>query len=107
MSYETQGLTVTFVGGEEKKTERYSVRILRGTVMKKYGETMKEQVMEFAFSNKNMDKLDGLKKGDVVSVKWDIDSREYNGRVYTNLNGWAVDKNGSSKNTEEEQDLPF
>lgn len=106
MSYETQGLTVTFVGGEEKKTERYSVRVLRGTVSKQYGETVKEQVMEFAFSNKNMAKLDGLKKGDVVNVKWDIDSREYNGRVYTNLNGWAVDK-GAAKAKKEEDDLPF
>jgi ribosomal protein L3 len=116
MSYETQGLKVTFIGKEDKKSDRYSIRVLRGTITKNYGEQSKEQVMEFTFANNNMEKLNRIKVGDSVTVKWDVDSREHEGRVYTNLRGWYVGVEGNNTGVpadpfvgqnEVKDDLPF
>ena len=44
------------------------------------------------------DKVDQYKLvvGDVVNVSVDLESREYNGRWYTEARAWKVEKNGSS-----------
>lgn len=44
------------------------------------------------------DKIDQFKfeEGDLVTVHFDIDSREYNGRWYTNIRAWKVDSNDST-----------
>jgi hypothetical protein len=34
---------------------------------------------------------------DVVNVSFDVESREYNGRWYTNIRAWKVDKNGAAQ----------
>jgi len=41
------------------------------------------------------DKIDqyALKEGDVVNVFFDVESREFNGRYYTDVKAWRVDKN--------------
>ena len=33
---------------------------------------------------------------EVVNVSFDIDSKEYNGRWFTNIRAWKVDKNGAA-----------
>jgi len=42
------------------------------------------------------DKIDqfGLKEGDLVNVSVDLESREYNGRWYTEARAWKLDKVG-------------
>lgn len=44
------------------------------------------------------DKIDqfALKQGDTVEVAVDLESREYNGRWYTDVKAWKVSKRGSS-----------
>jgi len=44
------------------------------------------------------DKIDqfGVREGDEVNVAVDLESREYNGRWYTEARAWKVDKSGSS-----------
>lgn len=44
------------------------------------------------------DKIDqyNLKTGDMVSVSVDLESREYNGRWYTEARAWKLEKEGSS-----------
>ena len=41
------------------------------------------------------DKIDqyALNEGDDVTVFFDVESREYNGRYYTDVKGWRVDRN--------------
>ncbi len=41
------------------------------------------------------DKIDKfpLSMGDVVNVSFDVESREYNGRWYTSIRAWKVEKN--------------
>jgi hypothetical protein len=49
------------------------------------------------------DKVDmgSLKTGDMVDVSFDVESREYNGRWYTDVKAWKVvsKKSGSTGNT--------
>jgi hypothetical protein len=44
------------------------------------------------------DKIDqyNLSVGEVINVAVDLESREYNGRWYTEARAWKVDKNGTS-----------
>jgi single-strand DNA-binding protein len=44
----------------------------------------------FELMGKVLEKMKPLHKGDVVKVSFNIKSREYNGRSYTNLNAWNV-----------------
>lgn len=37
-----------------------------------------------------------LNVGDVVTLSFDIESREYNGRWYTGIRGWKADKEGAA-----------
>ena len=104
---------VVHVGTAQQKTEKFSLRPLRIVTQKKYGETVKDITYEFTFTNKNMEKLDRLVKGDEVTVDFEIESREYNGRVYSELRGWKVNvlanAGGGSKAAQsaDNDDLPF
>lgn len=44
------------------------------------------------------DKIDQFKfeKGEMVTVHFDIDSREYNGRWYTNIRAWKVENKSTT-----------
>lgn len=48
------------------------------------------------------DKIDqyNLKEGDMVSVSVDLESREYNGRWYTEARAWKLEKEGNSGNND-------
>lgn len=67
-----------------------------------------------------------LNVGDVVTLSFDIDSREYNGRWFTSIRGWKAEKDGAAPistptqsnpgdvppppeftTTDESDDLPF
>ncbi len=39
-----------------------------------------------------VDLLSGLKAGEEVEVSFNVESREYNGRWFTNVNAWKIDK---------------
>jgi hypothetical protein len=57
------------------------------------------------------DKLDNCPKvGDIVTSHLNIESREFNGKWYTNVGAWRIDKgndNETPKVDEESQNLPF
>jgi hypothetical protein len=44
-----------------------------------------------------------VKEGQEVVVSFDAESREYNGRYYTNLNAWKVSPAGSTPSTQPTQ----
>ncbi len=62
-----------------------------------------------------------LKQGAMLTISFDVESREYNGRWYTDVKAWKVEPAGSSTNDagpidqphfeegqmEEKDDLPF
>ena len=59
----------------------------------------------------NIRKLESIKLGDNLSCNVNISSREYNGKYYHNIDGWAcaISSDKSSKDSEEltNDDLPF
>ena len=46
--------------------------------------------------------LAGLKEGDEVKVFIDVESREYNGRWYTDVKAWKLEKMGASPDAPQE-----
>ena len=49
-----------------------------------------------------------LNIGDVITLSYDIDSREFNGRWYTDIRGWKAEKEGAAapQQTVPAQDFP-
>jgi hypothetical protein len=52
------------------------------------------------------DRIDqfGIKQGDTVNVSVEIESREYNGRWYTEVKGWKINKSGTGASEEYNQE---
>jgi hypothetical protein len=44
--------------------------------------------------------------GDVVTLSFDIESREYNGRWYTGIHGWKAEKDGATPVSMPTQSIP-
>lgn len=85
-------------------------------------ETLGQFPKRCVFTVFGSDKIDNfaLMKGEVVTVKLDIDAREYNGRWYNDIKAWAVERDArpsqpqgnqayypNKQTVHEESDLPF
>jgi hypothetical protein len=78
----------------------------------KSGEYSNDLAIDF-FGDDKIDLITGLKKNQEVTVHLNLKSREYNGKWYTNVNGWKVEA-GEAKAEEPvreavdaSDDLPF
>ncbi len=47
-----------------------------------------------------------LNVGDVVTLSFDIESREYNGRWFTSIRGWKAEKDGAAPISTPTQSIP-
>ncbi len=72
--------------------------------------------MLFAFQIFGAEKVDNFLKynntGDLVTVKWNVQTNEYQGKYYTSLQAWRVDTVSKSEDQEqaapiESEDEPF
>jgi hypothetical protein len=83
-------------------------------VIQQFGEYGKE-VCVTAFGDKALQSLSKFIVGDTIDVKVNVESREFNGKYYTNLNGhWWANKNAdkianetADNFTKNNNDLPF
>lgn len=50
------------------------------------------QICLSAFGDSKIATFDGINPGDVIKVSVDIQSREYNGRWYTDVSPWRVER---------------
>jgi hypothetical protein len=55
----------------------------------------------FTLFGDKVDLLDGLKAGTEVEVSFNLESREFNGRWFTNVNAWKIDKASDEMNLPE------
>ncbi len=46
----------------------------------------------FALFNDKLSLLDGLQPGQEVNVSFSVESREFNGKWYHNINAWKIDR---------------
>lgn len=63
-------------------------------------ETINEQYpRKLCFEVFGSDRLEqfAIKQGEVMTVSFDIDAREYNGRWYNQIRAWKVDRNVASQ----------
>lgn len=54
------------------------------------------QHIKLQFVQDNVDKLDGINPGDTVTVQFDLRGSEHNGRFYTDLQGWRIDRDAAA-----------
>ena len=54
----------------------------------------------------NIDTLNAFKTGDIMHVNMDVESREYNGRWFTNVKAWRIEKKQDSSGPQGGQDNP-
>ncbi len=52
------------------------------------------QLVKFQAVQDRCAALDGFQEGDRVKVSFDLRGREWNGKYFTNLNAWRIDKAG-------------
>jgi hypothetical protein len=55
----------------------------------------------FTLFGDKVDLINGLNPGEEVEVSFNVESREYNGRWFTNVNAWKVEKAGAEANIPE------
>jgi hypothetical protein len=109
------------VGAEIVKSDKFKVRQL---VVKDDSNPQYPNYVEFQFSNKNCDKLNGINPGDEITVDYNLRGREWTSptgevKYFNTLDGWKVEVHSrytpSSApapvqqfvNPNEPQDLPF
>ena len=65
------------------------------------------------FGQEKIDRLNAVEVGDSIDIEFNLQCREHNGKYYTNLDAWKVEKAGTPpppttpKVDEESDDLPF
>tara|TARA_R110000737_G_scaffold256804_1_gene265519 strand:+ start:754 stop:1065 length:312 start_codon:yes stop_codon:yes gene_type:complete len=55
----------------------------------------------------NINKLQAIKLGDIISCNVNLSSREFNGKYYHNIDGWSCSLNGNNLEAAAKDDLPF
>ena len=89
MSYEMQG-TVKVLMDEEELSNNFRKREV---VIDTGGEY--PQMIKVEFLKDRISQLDGLSAGDSVTVHFDLRGREWNGKYFSNVVGWKLDKGAS------------
>lgn len=80
---------VTKLLPEVKINDEFSKRIL---VLTTPDEGFGPKLVAIDFINKRMEQLDFCQKDQMVEVFFNVTSREYQGKYYTNLAGWRIKK---------------
>lgn len=105
------------VSNTEQKSAKFAIRTFIIETKDKY-----PQLLEFQLINNNTFIIDPFSAGDEVDVFFNLNGREYNGRVYNSLQAWKIEGEPKSitneskpeenapqttTETKEDGDLPF
>jgi hypothetical protein len=85
MSLQVTG-KITHIGDVEVVSEKFSKRTF--VIEVQDGAFAKNIAMQF--TNDKCGKLDGVAIGSTVEIKFNLESREYNGKWYTNATAWYL-----------------
>ncbi len=86
MSFEITGILAK-VYDTESKSEKFSTRDFVITTEETYPQFVKFQAVQ-----ERTGIIDGYKEGEKVKVYFDLRGREWQGKYFTNLNAWKVEK---------------
>lgn len=92
------------VGDEIVKSDKFKVRTL---VVKDDSNPQYPNFVEFQFSNKNCEKLNGINIGDEVTVDYNLRGREWTSptgeiKYFNTLDGWKVTVDGKEAQPKEQ-----
>lgn len=90
MSYEIKG-TVHHVGEENRITDKFANRLLVIHTTNTFKDKVYDKYTAIEFVNNKMEILEGVRAGQELVVKFDIDSREHKGKWYTSAKGFSVE----------------
>ena len=76
----------------EQVTEKFRKRAIVVETDENYAQQIQSE-----FTQDNCDKLDDFSVGDSVRIHFNIRGREWNGRYFTNLNGWRIERLGAAQ----------
>jgi single-strand DNA-binding protein len=97
MSYEAIGKLIV-KGETENKTATFQAREFVIEMAGQY-----PQMVKFQLTQDRCDALDNFNEGDSIKVKFDLRGREYNGKYFTNLNAWRLEKGGAIQSAQPQQ----
>jgi len=102
MSYEFTG-KVVHIGEKETFPSGFYKRIV---VIDDEADNYPQQI-PFEFLKQMADKLDskGIREGDKVTVRFDLQGREYNGRWFGSLKAWDVNRMGETRRAEPKDEV--
>lgn len=86
MSYEAVGKLIK-KGDIETKGQSFQVRELVIEIAGQY-----PQFIKFQLTQDRCGALDPFNEGDQIKVQFDLRGREWNGKYFTNLNAWRLEK---------------
>ena len=78
----------------ENKTDTFQAREFVIEVDGNYPQFVKFQLVQDRCTL-----VDNYEEGDMINVHFDLRGREWNGKYFTNLNAWRVDKAGGVEST--------
>ncbi|MCB1121390.1 MAG: DUF3127 domain-containing protein [Verrucomicrobiae bacterium] len=65
------------------------------------------QDIQFECLKERIEMVDKLSKGDKVTVHFDINGREWNGKYFVNLAAWKIDKQSGDSGAEADDEAPI
>jgi len=98
--------TIKVIGSTEQVSEKFKKRLLVVTTDDKY-----PQDIPIDFTQDNVDILDKVEIGQVVTVNINLRGNEWKGKYYLNAQGWKLEAGTAAPKkgdiSKEESDLPF
>ncbi len=65
------------------------------------------QYVKFQLTQDRCSLVDPYKEGEVIKVSFDLRGREWQGKYFTNLNAWRVEKSSAAKPVKADDDFPI
>ncbi len=101
MAFEITGKIYRIFPAEQKTASFQAREFVLEIASGNYAEYVKFQTVQ-----ERCQLLDGLQEGDVVRVSFDLRGREWNGKFFTNLNAWRIERAEDSSGASSAQTRP-
>lgn len=108
MSLQLSG-TVQSIGETQSGTSQASGKEWRKrSFVLKYKDGTMDKLVELTCMGDRVDTVASLRAGQAVTCSFNLESREYNGKYYTNATCWKIETGQSQDQaTQADSDLPF
>ena len=98
MSYEMKGTVKRLMEKWQHPTSDFFKREFVISTAEQY-----PQQVKFTAVKDKCEKLEGIKEGDLVEVKFDVRGREWNDKYFVDLNAWDIKKMDAAGGTRRRQ----